>query len=220
MSWIKLHRSLVEWEWYTDPNTLRLLIHLLVKVNYEDKLWKGRLIEAGSLVTSWDKLASELELTPKQVRGAMAKLEQSGEVARQWTNKYQLVSLVKWDKLQNNLPIEGRQKGSQRVPQREGQRVPPGATTKEIKKERKKERVNAVPSFDQFSEYAKAKSKDLGYTVNDQLLKTKYEAWKEAGWKAGKDNRAIKNWKTTLLNTLPYISTPQANGKHTTYKDL
>ena len=28
--WIKLHRSTTEWEWYSDHNTTRLFIHLLI----------------------------------------------------------------------------------------------------------------------------------------------------------------------------------------------
>ena len=35
-------------------------------------------------------------------------------------------------------------------------------------------------------------------------LDLKYQAWKENGWKNG-NGKKIKNWKTTLLNTLPYL---------------
>jgi len=61
--WIKLHRSIKDWEWYDDTNATRLLIHLLVTVNYEDKKWKGNTIKAGSLAFSWDTLSNELGLT-------------------------------------------------------------------------------------------------------------------------------------------------------------
>jgi uncharacterized phage protein (TIGR02220 family) len=100
--WIKLHRSLSDWEWYDDKNCVLLLIHLLVSVNYEDKKWKGILIKAGSMVLSWDTLARESKLSVRKCRTAMSKLISSGEVTRQVTNKYQLVSLVKWEELQND----------------------------------------------------------------------------------------------------------------------
>jgi len=57
-----------------------------------------------------------------------------------------------------------------------------------------------VPEFSVFKEYALEK-KPL---VDVAALKLKYEAWKEAGWKDGNGNK-IKNWKSKLLNTLPYL---------------
>ena len=73
--WIKLHRSLKDWEWYSDHNTTRLLIHLLISVNYEDKQWKNEIVKAGTMITSWENLSYETGLSLKQVRTAMSKLE-------------------------------------------------------------------------------------------------------------------------------------------------
>ena len=28
--WIKLHRKITEWEWYSDANTFRVFMHLLL----------------------------------------------------------------------------------------------------------------------------------------------------------------------------------------------
>jgi hypothetical protein len=112
--WIKLHRSLLKWEWYEDHNCLILLVHLLVTVNYEDKKWKGILVNAGSRITSWDKLENEIKsMTKQQIRTAMTKLENSGEITRKVTNKYQLITLVKWDKLQSNEDIDNIQNNTQ-----------------------------------------------------------------------------------------------------------
>ena len=41
----------------------------------------------------------------------------------------------------------------------------------------------------------------------------KYEAWKVAGWKNGNGD-PIRNWKSSLLNTLKYIQETE-NGKPT-----
>ena len=38
----------------------------------------------------------------------------------------------------------------------------------------------------------------------DYAIKSKYEAWKDNGWKDG-NGKEIKNWKTTLRNTMPYL---------------
>lgn len=109
VGWIKLRRSLIDWEWYDDKNATRLLIHLLVSVNHQDKKWHGEVIKAGSRITSWDSLSADTGLSPGQTRRAMKKCEASGEVVRVSTNKWQLVTLVKWDKFQggdDDEPIE------------------------------------------------------------------------------------------------------------------
>lgn len=113
--YIKLHRSLKEWEWYDDANCVLLLVHLLISVNYKDKKWKGIVVKAGSMVLSWATLSHGAKLTIKQCRTAMKKLEDSGEITRQVTNKYQLVTLVKWDKLQVVEDVKGRQEDGQKA---------------------------------------------------------------------------------------------------------
>ena len=49
---IKIHRSLLEWEWWDDINTFRLFITILLLANWKDKRWHGKLIRRGSLWTS------------------------------------------------------------------------------------------------------------------------------------------------------------------------
>lgn len=59
---------------------------------------------------------------------------------------------------------------------------------------------NSVPAFDLFLSYALENKPN----VSKQALELKYKAWVVNGWKDGND-KAIKNWKTKLLNTLPHI---------------
>jgi len=134
VGWIKLHRSLLDWEWYDDINATRLLIHLLISVNYEDKQWKGEIIKSGSMVFSWEKLSVKTGLSIQQLRSSMTKLENSREVTRYTTNKYQVVTLLKWDKLQDyttqatDKPTSKQQTNNRQI-----------TTTKEIKNKRSKE---------------------------------------------------------------------------------
>ena len=186
-SWIKLHRSLKDWEWYDDHNATRLLLHLLISVNYKDKEWKGQTIKAGTYVTSWENLSKEIGLSVKQTRVAMDKLERSKEVARYTTNKWQAVSLIKWDKLQCEEVEKGKQTDKQR------------ATTKESKEIKN----YTIPSFQEFLAYALEKKPK----VSQIDLRLKYESWKESDWSTNRNGKLhpITNWKTTLLNTLPYL---------------
>ena len=80
--WIKLHRSIKDWEWYSDMILFRFFTHLLVSVNHQDKKWQGRVIEKGSLATSWSNIANDSGLTVAQVRRAADKMEESGEIVK------------------------------------------------------------------------------------------------------------------------------------------
>lgn len=64
-----------------------------------------------------------------------------------------------------------------------------------------KNKLNEIPTFDDFSEYALQQKPK----VDIDLLKLKYDSWVSNNWKDGNDNK-IKNWKSKLNNTLPFIS--------------
>lgn len=62
--------------------------------------------------------------------------------------------------------------------------------------------IDIIPTLNEFLKYAKEKDSDFSEKRKNLILK--YESWIEAGWKTG-HNKYIKNWKATLLNTLPHI---------------
>lgn len=72
--------------------------------------------------------------------------------------------------------------------------------------------INKFPNFENFMEYAL-----LHKPLTDKFhLKAKYDSWVENGWKDGNGNK-IKNWKTKLKNTLPFL---KENINHQTKKPL
>ena len=38
---VAIPRGLTDWEWYSEPNTARLFIHLLLTANWQEKQWQG-----------------------------------------------------------------------------------------------------------------------------------------------------------------------------------
>ena len=98
--WIKIHRSLLDWEWYEDDEAVKMLIHLNLKVNIKDKMWKGQLIKAGSIALSWNTLSESIGYSIQKCRTIIRKLEYSNEITRFVTSKYQVVTLVKWGQMQ------------------------------------------------------------------------------------------------------------------------
>ena len=68
-----------------------------------------------------------------------------------------------------------------------------------------------IPEFEEFKNYALEKKEDVCLNA----LKLKYESWKENNWKNGNGKKII-NWKSTLLNTLPYLKEKSSAKKENT----
>ncbi len=100
--YLKLWRSIRDWEWYLDANVYRVFTHLLTGVNHAPARWKGVEIQAGQMVTSRQVLAQELQLSEQQIRTALTKLKSTNDITIKATNKYTLVTLVNWAKYQSN----------------------------------------------------------------------------------------------------------------------
>lgn len=88
---IKLHRKILDWEWYDDITTYRLFTHLLLSANYEDKKWHGEVVKRGSYITSYASLVRETGLSKKQIERAMKNLMKTGEVEKVTSKKNTLI---------------------------------------------------------------------------------------------------------------------------------
>ena len=75
---IKIDRGILDWEWYSDINTTRLFIHLILKANWKDGRFQGVKVPRGSLVTSLPTLAEETGLSLQQIRTAEKHLKSTG----------------------------------------------------------------------------------------------------------------------------------------------
>lgn len=94
--YIKLCRSLLKWEWYDDNNTKALFIHLLLSVNFTDGNWRGHSVKQGQIITSIPKLAIATGMTEQKVRTSLKKLQQTGEITIESTNRFTLINVVKF----------------------------------------------------------------------------------------------------------------------------
>lgn len=95
--WIKLHRKLLDWEWYDDVNTKCLFIHLLLRANHEPKKWRGHAIGKGEVLTGRKKLAEELGLGEQAIRTSLSKLKSTNEVTIKTTKEYSLIKINNWE---------------------------------------------------------------------------------------------------------------------------
>ena len=98
--WIKIHRKLLEWEWWDDHNTFRLFMYILMSANHKDKKWRGIEIKKGQFVTGLYSLAENTGLSVQQVRTSLDKLISTNEITNKSTNKYRIITVNNWDKYQ------------------------------------------------------------------------------------------------------------------------
>ena len=99
--WIKIHRSMLSWEWYDDINTKTVFLHLLLTANHQTRNWHGIELRAGSRIISREGLAEETGLSVMQIRRTLNNLENTGEITRKTTNKYTIITLANYEKFQD-----------------------------------------------------------------------------------------------------------------------
>ena len=99
--YIKLHRSILGWEWVDDLNTLRLWIHLLCTVCWEPSSYKGMELKPGQRIASLTQLAKEIKaMSIRQIRTAKQHLLDTGEVTVSDTPFGDLITIENWAKYQ------------------------------------------------------------------------------------------------------------------------
>ncbi|WP_290849143.1 hypothetical protein [Eubacterium sp. LMAG:50] len=101
-NFIKLSRTILGWEWYTDKNTKTLFIHCLLRANWKKAKFKGETVERGEFITSLQNLAIETGLTVKEVRTALKHLESTEEIKVEKLKFGRLIVIVNYDLYQNN----------------------------------------------------------------------------------------------------------------------
>lgn len=191
MDYIKLSRNILNWEWYENINTCRLFIHMLLKANWKDGKFEGKVIPRGSFVSSLPKLAEETALTIREVRTAITHLKLTGELTCKSYSKYTVFTvknycLYQTSDIQNDIQATGKRHSNDIL-----------TTTIEEKKEvnNKKEDTNVSkkkftpPSLDDVRTYCLERSNN----VDAQAFVDFYES---KGWMVGKNH--MKDWKAAV----------------------
>ena len=199
--YIMLYKKTAEWQWYKDGNTLRVFIDLLLDANFEDS--KRGLIEIkrGQCLTSLNRIQERTGLTCKQIRTSLIKLEKSGEIGKQVTNRYSIITINKY----NDYQKQDKQRASK------GQSK---GNIKEYKEEKEinnniKEKINKKEKYGQFAnvlltddEYQKLKERFIDY--QEKIENLSYYI-KSKGDKYKSHYGTILNWarKDNKQETLP-----------------
>lgn len=104
--YIKLHRKMTEWEWYSDSNTKTVFLHLLLEANFKPTKYRGVELEAGQLVVTQEALAMKLGLSRQNVRTAIEHLKSTKEITTRKEKGITVTTIENWAMYQGGEGIE------------------------------------------------------------------------------------------------------------------
>ena len=184
--YVKLFRKMVDWEWYGDPNTKAVFLHLLLTANYKRTRYRGVTLKPGQTVIGRKSLAETLGMSERNVRTALNRLKTTNEIATKATNKFTIVTIVNWESYQYFDDEVTNEVTSEVTFKR-----PASDHTKEYKniKNKRKSGVNP-PSLSEVSEYVR----EMNYKMDPSVF---YDYYESVGW-TKKNGQAISNWKAAV----------------------
>lgn len=99
--WLKLHRSILNWQWYDNKPTLVIYIHLLLSAVYRPYTFNGVQLFPGQYITSIRRLAKATGYTTKQVRTALKHLILSDNITVDAYRHYSIITIINYDRYQD-----------------------------------------------------------------------------------------------------------------------
>lgn len=96
-NYIKIDRKILKWEWWSDINTFRVFVFMLISAYWKDGQYKGIKIPRGSFPSSISELSKETNLTDNELRTALKHLRSTGEITSKSTNKFTVFTIKNYD---------------------------------------------------------------------------------------------------------------------------
>ena len=148
LGWIKIHRQILNWEWYDEPNTFRIFFHLLLKTNHKPNKYRGVTVEAGQIMTGLDLLARETNLSMQKVRTSLNRLKSTNEITIKTSTKGTIIQVVNYEKYQ--VVTNEQQTNNKRVTneqQTNNKQITTNKNVNNIKNEKNEENINKALPF-------------------------------------------------------------------------
>lgn len=196
---IKLYRSLLEWDWFQDANTFRVFIYCLLKANHVTKKWQGVEIKPGQFITSYEKIATDLNIGVQSVRTSIKKLNLTGELTNKTTSRYSIITVKNWNRFQetnkqtNNQLTNNQQSTNKQL-----------TTTKNDKNDKN---IFVVPKIEEIKKYCVERNNK----INPLQF---YDYYQSNGWMVGRNK--MKDWRAAVRT---WERKSKANSPPTPYRE-
>ena len=100
--WVKLHRCLLDSEVIHDGTALAVFVYCVLRANSRPRVWRGKEIARGCLVTSAGTACEALSLSPNTWRAALGRLVAMGMIETSTeTMKFTEIRVVNYEKWQS-----------------------------------------------------------------------------------------------------------------------
>ena len=196
--YIFLHRKIMQWEWFDDHNTFRLFVCCLLLANWKDKIWHGIEIKRGQFVTSLEKLVNISTLTLQQVRTSLKRLILTNEITSKSTNKNRMITVLNYDKYQNDLLDYNKQINKQidnqttiKQQSNNKQITTTNKDNKEKNINKEKNNIFVKPTIQEISDYCIERNN----SINAEKFFDHYET---RGWIPKGYTRQMKDWRAAV----------------------
>jgi hypothetical protein len=214
--WIKLHRSIKEHWLYTEKrkfSKFEAWNDILLTVNFSPAktIIKGKLINInrGESILSLENWGKRWSWNKSSVKRFFELLKKDGMIELKSETVTTRLTVCKYDTYQSKEnEIETQVKHTRNASE---------THTKPIEEEEEIKKKNNIPSIDEFVAYAIS----LKQNVNTDNVKLKFNSWVVNDWKINRNGKEvlIKNWKTTLSNTIQYLGETDLKFKPSTLDD-
>lgn len=95
--YIKIHRKLINWEWYSNKNDRLVWLHCLLKANWNDGYFEGKKIPRGSFATSYKNLAKEIGISMQQLRTSLNHLKSTHNLTHETNKQFSIITINNYD---------------------------------------------------------------------------------------------------------------------------
>lgn len=103
MTWIKLYREFLAWEWFGKPEMVQLFVWLLLNASVIDRKWEGKDIKRGQLITTLPAMCEATGLSRQKVRTCINRLKSTHEITCKSTNKFTTVTICNYERYQGEI---------------------------------------------------------------------------------------------------------------------
>ena len=116
--WICLHRAILDWQHWGEPNVVVVFLTLLLHANTKRKWWQGIRCERGETLVTIDTLRDETKLSKPTIIRILRLLEDSGEITRlRIDQKHTKTTIKKYSQYQDINAISSKVVLPQTLPQ-------------------------------------------------------------------------------------------------------
>ena len=195
---IKIYRKIMESSVWKNPDIFMIWSWCLLKAGHKDTKFpfngNDMKLKRGKFITGRNSALLELNpknrkdgITARKYRTAMNYLKATSRIAIETTNKFSIVSIVKWDEYQSNTTSNTTSKTTTQRPASD-QQATTNKNDKNDKNDKKREGF-APPSLSEIKDYCLIRKNNV---IADSFM----DFYESKGWMVGKNK--MKDWRAAV----------------------